>query len=426
MLSHLPKSEAAYEALYRGKLVTIKVSGSELVAEKLGDVVGSINKLTEKDIRVLLLYGGKPQINHHWNIKHDEPRSMENGVGVTTDHVLNDAVIPAYRELRQKLAQVFPNANFIEPEQVICLPQPKPDLGHVGTPFWINGLEEAANNKLTIAGFLSSNPENRNINTDDILACVNQQMEGLIEEVVFVTPTGGVLNTRHEIVSLLLDSRIPNILDGQDEDIQVDGGMHKKLRNTGDMLRTAKKIAMTSAKRIAEELRNWKGAGTLCVYDDALELEPIKNIEHEILKEVILQYCINSTVWRKRTDEEWEQVLKNFYMLRVKSSPLGGFSLLPNGKGWMEFGTLWSAYTRNGIGRFLFDGAKQRAESEGAKIFSCTSEELVRLYKNHGFTHHGLVKDAQNSCLDLCPAIPTLDKYDTSARPKSHFFTWEG
>lgn len=407
MLSTVHRESQAYDEIYKGRTLILKVSGSEIEGNDFPVLIDDIRFLTKKGVRIVLVFGGGDQISRHYG----KPRQKIDGVAVTTAEVLHLGVLAAYEDIRRKLQDALPEGMMAEPETLQTSLHPDKRFGLVGIPQNIV-LPDA---RLSFVGFVGDAEGQRlNVNADDIAMQIVRQYREQIEEVIFLTNTGGIRNKNGEIVPLLTEKRIDRILRGEDEEINVDGGMLKKVQEIRSALDRIAKVVVTKTAGLRNEIEHWMGSGTLSINSQALVRSPIREIEYPIFDQMY-QWNVQSNVFRARAPEEIDMLKLHHVVLRAGNSPLGGFSLIPHGE-WTELSTLWAGTIGNGIGQMLIDGAV--TEVGNRKMFAlCRAEDAIRAFeKNSHFMSLGKLSAAKT---EKAHDLPThLHQYAGGADPE--------
>ena len=247
---------------YREKTLLLKVSGAEIRRPEFFEFARQVLELKREGVRFVLIFGGGEQIDEEWVSRHPHTtRPKKNGVGITSGLVLKDAAMPAYESIRLRLQEILGAHTMLSPEQVGASIKDYEKYGYVGSAEWVKGLDTEDN--LVSLGFMGKQGEQMlNINADELIRAV--LLIRPVEEVVLLTCSGGVLNKKGEIVSELNKMDIGDILNGCHKDIQVTGGMNKKLNEIHRLLDIVSRVAIIRAQDLKRELLREEGAGTLC------------------------------------------------------------------------------------------------------------------------------------------------------------------
>jgi acetylglutamate kinase len=383
----LPRKESPfYNHFYKGKTILIKISGQEIARNDFARTINDIKKLTKNGVKFIIVFGGGKQINQKIA---DEQTVIINGIRNTTAEILDTAVLPAYNEIFEKLKKAFSdvkNCCFLKPQDVICNYKEQKKFGEVGTVENINIPKHYC--QIIVMGFVgqlngqSVYSQHRvamgglvNINADEIIEwLLNSPLD--INEFFFLTTTGGVLNNNEQKVHLITDITLDKIIQGENKDIAVNGGMLKKMKEIKKILPQAAKIVITDIYGIPKEIESWQGNGTLIIDTKQHVIEKITEQE-KIVVEEILKFYIKKGIINKLTDQEMQNILTNHYLFKVKGSPLGGFSLIENGNN-SEIKGLWSNTLGTGIINILIKHIIKLAKQKKESLIMATENKSIK------------------------------------------------
>lgn len=405
MLSGINRQANAYDSLYHGQTLALKVSGAEIESPDFPKLASDITSLNENGVNIALVFGGGEQINK----KFGRPRPKVDGVAITNDDVLKNGVLPAYHDIRRKLSEALPHGILLDPNDLQCDFHPDSTYGLVGIPKNIV-LPES---KLVMTGFVGSvDGVSVNVNADDIARQLVEQYNDRIEELLFLTKAGGVLDTKGRVVSLLTEKRIDALLVGTDGGITVDEGMKKKMIEVRRALEKIAKVVITKTSGLQDEIEKWMGSGTLCVDSKQLTTSKMLYIEEPIFDAMYTTY-VEQGIFRPRSPEELVKLKMHHQMLRAKHSPLGGLSLVPRGN-WVELSGLWAGSIGNGIGQMLLESAVKEAGRRKMYALSANPDSIGAFMASGLFRDVGPVSEAKAALPSDAPR--ELKMYDTSSR----------
>lgn len=340
-------------APYVGHHILVKASGEQIErnSAEFQAAAKYIQYLTSIGISVILVAGGGGQITKYWNAlnKWERPKGADGG-NYTSTELLEHAVLPAERHIREEILALLPDVLFIEHSQIIC--EKIPELWEVGKPVKV----EAAfplDARVKVVTFVWSNAEKTekyNVNADDITYEVSTVLWDTLAKVMFITGTGGILDASGNVVSFITQSGLASILEWKNKAVQVDGGMRKKALVVQKFVETGTPVVVTNFSDIQEELESTKGKGTLVVQDQQISLERWISLE---LLEKVYEEQVSAWNWKKRTLEELEGLAMTHYLASAHGIPLWGLSLLPFADGWHIIEALWAAETWCGLGKII-------------------------------------------------------------------------
>ena len=405
----------------------MKASGKEFLPETFPNLVESLRLFIAKGMKITLVFGGGEQIDREWKKKHAEPRPKIDGIGVTNEALLNDAVLPAFEDIRQQLHSALPELTILGSKNLGC--KMDENRGLVGIPERLDAVISLTDTAIGFVGNVEGHQVN--VNADDATQFLVDKFGDHFNEIIMLTDLGGVVDMQRggRLVPLILSGGINE--DGSHKSLDVTGGMRKKLLSVRGILPHTGKVAITNSANLPKEVEDWRGGGTLCVQEDQMKCSSMRDEEREIFLSVFEEFA-GQGYFRERTGQELDKVIDHHRILRIMNSPLGGFSLVPREGDWAELEVLWSGYMGNGVGDHLIQNAiRLFGEMDCSKMFL-----LSTLTKNDDENQHALIrKKFLNSGFILSGRISDLLKadsdipiecasYDTSERDP-YLFTYK-
>ncbi len=253
-----------YTKKHCGKKIVIKVSGGEFEKPEFSQLINTVHLLLQNDIIVFLVFGGGAQIDTFYTEFSGKIREKKDGVGVTTAEVLAHGVVPAYEFLMQTLQNKFSDmpysVNSLSPAD-LQVEEISGKMGWVANPVSIQ-LDESK--ELHMVGFVGedSSGQKYNVNADEIALSITKTQK--IDEVIFITGTGGILDNDGNILSEISEEDLEKMISGNFPNTNISGGMQKKCQEVLELLKQVPKVAMAKSETLQQELFTKKGAGTLC------------------------------------------------------------------------------------------------------------------------------------------------------------------
>ena len=258
-----------YLAEYRdGDSCTVVKVGGGLIADDLDELATALALIHHVGLRPVVIHGAGPQLTTAME-QSDIQSGWKDGLRVTTPEVLSVA------------AQVFQNVGIelsdaIESKGAMtrrltsgvfkATPVSDQGLGLVGEVTGINSdaiLNAIERDRMPILAPLATTSAGQllNINADTAARAMAQWR--CSRKVLFLTPTGGILDSEGRVISAIncevdLDELL---ISGS-----VSGGMARKLieiRDLLDDLEIDASVSITSPDKVARELFTHKGSGTL-------------------------------------------------------------------------------------------------------------------------------------------------------------------
>ena len=102
------RSVAPYIHMHRGKTLVVGVPGEAIAAGKLPNIVQDLTLIHSMGLKIILVYGFRPQVNEQLAVKGQQPR-YHKGVRIT-DAVALDCVLEAAGQLRYEVEAAFSQA----------------------------------------------------------------------------------------------------------------------------------------------------------------------------------------------------------------------------------------------------------------------------------------------------------------------------
>ena len=247
--------------------VVIKVGGGTL-ADQLEELTASIAFLCHVGMRPIIVHGGGPQLSSELEARGIESEWID-GQRVTTHEILASAR-KVFRQEGHRLADA------LDSSAVRARPLPSgifsarcaenSELGMVGeiTSVETDIIESMiSNDVIPIISPLGETADGQILNLNADIAARELALAVQARKVVFLTPTGGLLDSRGLIIPAI------NLVEDYDRLSSADwvyGGMALKLREIRFLLERLPadaSISITSPEHIASELFTHRGHGTL-------------------------------------------------------------------------------------------------------------------------------------------------------------------
>jgi len=426
-----PEAADAEYHLKEGEHHLVKISGSLLKDPGMKDIVSDLQKIAARGIKITIVCGagaqntGKMESYLQSQGLEYKPEMVE-GVRKTSKEELENAVIPVNREIRALMKELLPDANVLTPQQIHCTQVAS--LGYTGEPQEIEGLDD--NNITVVCSVGVDGEQPLNINATGIARAVTAQ--GHLDEVFLVTSTGGVLH-KGDIAKLLFTEDFDT--DGHHKRVNIQGGMQNNTKEANLMLEHVDRVVITSIDGIRKELEGVLGYGTMVVKKSSLRCEHICGDDEIEIYKTLFHEGVSSGDFKSRTDEEFKELLKYAYTIKVGSSVLAAFALVPKGA-WTELSTICSGYNGSGIGDVILQAAQaellREEEEEGnkkekrEKMYAfASSRDSVGLFTRNYFENLGPVSELKKEHNSFYDYLQCVKGYDTSKRGCDPCFcTW--
>jgi len=302
-----------------------------------------IKSLKEIWIPLILIYWWWNQITKEyekqtWKLR----KKWSDWKNYTNKDILEKWVIPAYKDLSLKLSFLFwkENLNIFTPNDTQCIKQQW--LWEVWIPKNFN--KSFDKNKINLIPFvwvdIWSN-DILNINADDIVKIFAEKYTNIISNIVFLTWTWWLNNTKMETITFMTKKKLDLILIWEDKDIKVDWWMLKKIQTINSLLEVwISKITITSLSGLREELE-WFWSWTMFI---DLNKAKYKKLENRAMFELIYDKNIFEWKWKKRDEEDKTEIFNSYKVLEIEWTILWGYSLIDTEIQWEKWKLLQCLY----------------------------------------------------------------------------------
>ena len=256
-----------FSSVDQRRFAVVKVGGAVL-RDDLDTLAGALGFLHQLGLRPVVLHGAGPQLDHLLESA-DQPVIKRDGVRVTDETTLALIRPEIYRQ-NQRLVEALENrgvkARGIQHGVFLCDYLDADTYGLVGTVQQVekDSLRQAVNADaipvLTCLGETRSG-QLLNVNADEAARALVLSIRP--RKVIFLTPTGGLLDDRGQLIPAVSLQTDYKQLMAED---WVHSGMRLKLQQIHDLLQALpveSSVSITSAAHLTRELFTHQGAGTL-------------------------------------------------------------------------------------------------------------------------------------------------------------------
>lgn len=308
-----------FAALDSQKFAVIKVGGG-ILRDQLDDLAGALTFLTQVGLFPIVVHGAGPQLNEALAEEGIETRRID-GMRVTDEATLRVAR-RVFREVGEslvdKLESLGTRARPIHSGVLEAEALDFERYGYVGKvkSVHLDPLRSAVRKSgcLPIVSSLAetSSGQIMNINADVAARELALAIEPF--KIIFLTPTGGLLDEHGGIMSAVNLAEDFQHLMRQD---WVAGGMRLKLEEINGLLQNlpySSSVSITKPSHLAKELFTYRGSGTLIRRGErVVEHEDLGGVDTERLA-TLLETCFGKTL----VDGYFEQ--KDFFRIYLADS----------------------------------------------------------------------------------------------------------
>lgn len=434
LLSQLGSSREAREYLRKysdnaGQFAVIKVGG-EIIENDLPRLASAIGFLHHVGLFPIIIHGAGIQLNQALADAGVKSSKID-GVRVTTPEVMS-VVRPVIYRLNRALASALESLGIrtraIQHGVFECEYENKKQLGLVGKVKKVHAesiLSAIAERALPIVTCLgeTSGGQMMNINAD--VAAASLVLEIRPQKVIFISPTGGLLDQHGQIISAInLETDYERLMASE----WVHSGMRLKLRQIAELLDKlpgSSSVSITSAANLTRELFTHRGAGTLIRRGEGF------SVEHQLtpLRISELKSLIETCFGRLLTDQYFATLKLDTLIWAGSGRAAGVMDAGYKGIAYMDKFAVTPVAQGEGIGAALWQQIqnhfpklywRSRAENPVNSWYNKQSDFCIRRGKwqvfGYGITELGLIGELVDDAArrgeywtDVAGAAPVLE-----------------
>ena len=251
----------------QARFAVVKVGGG-ILRDHLDELTSALAFLHRLGLIPVVLHGAGPQLDQALTDAGIETERLE-GLRVTTDAVMSVARPLMYREnlrLVEALEEKGVRARGIQHGVFQCSYLDQENLGLVGEveKVELSAVESAVRSgAVPVLTCLGESPSGQVLNINADIATRDLVWSLQPHKVIFLSPTGGLLDRQGRIISAV---SLTNDYEALMQQPWVHSGMRLKLQQINEMLQRLPdnaSVSITSAAQLTRELFTYRGAGTL-------------------------------------------------------------------------------------------------------------------------------------------------------------------
>jgi acetylglutamate kinase len=385
-----------YQSTNQVKFAVVKVGGN-VIENQLEELSQSLSLLTQLGLTPIVLHGAGPQMDDEITKSNISVNKLD-GLRVTDFQTLN-IIKPVIKKVHKKLISALNNVNIktqsLFNQVFVCDYLDQEKYGYVGEIKGVN-LEEInnaiANNKVPIISCLGIDNHGQVMNINADIAIKKLVWEVSPSKVIFVTPTGGLLDKNDNLISAVQ-------LINQYKDLMsqpwLHSGMKLKIQQIYQLLKPMPRklsVSITSASELAKELFTHQGKGTFVsmgehiyhhhVMGTAIELQ-LKSLLESTFKRKLKNNFIESIDLKSLIISESGQAAALITNGKNDVAYLNKFAVTPMAQGqglgksiWQQIllsypKIYWRSRINNPINAWYSKQAECSYKKEGWMVFSC-------------------------------------------------------
>ena len=265
-----------YSGTNQARFAVVKVGGG-ILRDHLDELTSALAFLHRLGLIPVVLHGAGPQLDEALAEAGIETERRD-GLRVTTEAVMSVARPLMYREnlkLVEALEAKGIRARGIQHGVFLCDYLDKENLGLVGEvkQVELDSIESAVRSgAVPVLTCLGESPSGQVLNINADIATRELVWKLRPHKVIFLSPTGGLLDRQDRIISAV---SLTNDYEALMKQPWVHSGMRLKLQQINEMLQKLPddtSVSITSASHLTRELFTYRGAGTLVRKGEAINV----------------------------------------------------------------------------------------------------------------------------------------------------------
>jgi len=349
-----------YSGTNQARFAVVKVGGG-ILRDHLEELTSALAFLHRLGLIPVVLHGAGPQLDQALT---DAGIGTEKykGLRVTTESVMSVARPLIYREnlrLVEALEDRGVRARSVQHGVFLCKYLDREKLGLVGEveQVELNAVESAVRSgAVPVLTCLGESPSGQVLNINADIATRELVWKLRPHKVIFLSPTGGLLDRQGRIISAV---SLTNDYDALMQQPWLHSGMRLKLQQINEMLLQLPddtSVSITSAAHLTRELFTYRGAGTLVrkgeainVFDspDAETLATVKNL-------------VEQSFQRKLREDWFEQLDKPLVLLSETGRAAAILTHGVDGLPYLDKFTVTSEAQGEGLGAAIWQVVRAR------------------------------------------------------------------
>jgi len=297
------------------RFAVVKVGGG-ILRDHLDELTSALAFLHRLGLIPVVLHGAGPQLDQALadaGIKTER----RDGLRVTTEAVMSVARPLMYKEnlrLVEALEDKGVRARGIQHGVFQCSYLDRENLGLVGEveQVELDAIESAVRGgAVPVLTCLGESPSGQVLNINADIATRDLVWKLQPHKVIFLSPTGGLLDRQDRIISAV---SLTNDYEALMQQPWVHSGMRLKLQQINEMLQRlpdSASVSITSAAHLTRELFTYRGAGTLVRKGESINVYEAPDKETLI----VLKGLVEKSFQRKLKDGWYEKLNKPLVML---------------------------------------------------------------------------------------------------------------
>jgi acetylglutamate kinase len=349
-----------YSGTNQARFAVVKVGGG-ILRDHLDELTSALAFLHRLGLIPVVLHGAGPQLDQALTDAGIETERRD-GLRVTSDAVMSVARPLMYKEnlrLVEALEDKGIRARGIQHGVFLCSYLDRKNLGLVGEveKVELSAVESAVRGGavpvLTCLGE-SSSGQVLNINAD--IATRELVWKLRPHKVIFLSPTGGLLDRQDRIISAV---SLTNDYEALMQQPWLHSGMRLKLQQINEMLQRLPddtSVSITSAAHLTRELFTYRGAGTLVRKGEAINVFE----DPDVATLAVVKKLVEHSFQRKLRDDWFEQLKEPLVLLSETGRAAAIITRGVDGLPYLDKFTVTSEAQGEGLGAAIWQVVRAR------------------------------------------------------------------
>jgi len=349
-----------YSGTNQARFAVVKVGGG-ILRDHLDELTSALAFLHRLGLIPVVLHGAGPQLDQALADAGIDTERRE-GLRVTSDSVMSVARPLMYREnlrLVEALEEKGIRARGIQHGVFQCSYLDQENLGLVGEveEVELSSVESAVRGgAVPVLTCLGESPSGQVLNINADIATRELVWKLRPHKVIFLSPTGGLLDRQDRIISAV---SLTNDYEALMQQPWVHSGMRLKLQQINEMLQRLPddtSVSITSAAHLTRELFTYRGAGTLVRKGEAINV--FKEPDAETLSKV--NELIEHSFKRKLRSDWFENLNEPLILLSETGRAAAVMTAGVDGIPYLDKFTVTSEAQGEGLGAAIWQVVRAR------------------------------------------------------------------
>ncbi len=361
-----------YSGTNQARFAVVKVGGG-ILRDQLDELTSALAFLHRLGLIPVVLHGAGPQLDLALAEAGIETERRD-GLRVTSESVMSVARPLMYKEnlrLVEALESRGVRARGIQHGVFQCSYLDQENLGLVGEveQVELHAVESAVRSgAVPVLTCLGESPSGQVLNINADIATRELVWKLRPHKVIFLSPTGGLLDRQDRIISAV---SLTNDYEALMQQPWLHSGMRLKLQQINEMLQQLPdntSVSITSAAQLTRELFTYRGAGTLVRKGEAINV--FENPSAEIL--VVVKKLVEQS-FKKTLRDDWFEQLEGALVLLSETGRAA--AIITKGVGELPY-----------LDKFIVTSEAQ-GEGLGAAIWQVVRARYPALYWRSRYTN---------------------------------------